>query len=97
MALNAPKFLYFFLSYFLPIMKLKDWGSKFVFAGAIIFVSGILLTILTLIFPILLNLSVISPVLLVLGLVFVVIGGLSGEKKARLETSNNSLEKAKTE
>jgi hypothetical protein len=72
-------------------MKEKDWSYKLVIAGVILFLCGILLNILTFIFSVLIQISFISPIIIIIGVAFAVIGGLKNEKeKNQLGSAENT-------
>jgi hypothetical protein len=73
------------------VMKEKDWSYKLVIAGVILFLCGILLNILTFIFSVLIQISFISPIIIIIGVAFAVIGGLKNEKeKNQLGSAENT-------
>lgn len=63
------------------VMKEKDWSYKLVIVGLIIFLSGVFLNIISLFISALLSISFISPIIIIIGVIFVVIGALKNEKE----------------
>ena len=70
--------------------KKKDRGYKAVIIGTVIFISTILFNFLSFLLPELLSFTFLVPILLCVGIVLVVIGGLTKEKKDEENIDPNS-------
>ena len=70
--------------------KKKDRGYKAVIIGTVIFISTILFNFLSFLLPGLLSFTFLVPILLCVGIVLVVIGGLTKEKKDEENIDPNS-------
>ncbi|MEE9377154.1 MAG: hypothetical protein V3V33_03870 [Candidatus Lokiarchaeia archaeon] len=62
-------------------MKKKDKGTQLVIIGAVLVLSSVCFDNITIIFSILLPFSFIVVILVVIGIIFVIIGGLKKEEK----------------
>jgi len=68
-------------------MKKKDKGYQLVTIGALLVLSGVCFDIITLIISYLLPFSFIAGILVIIGVIFVIIGGLKKDEKVFKKSS----------